>query len=682
MSTLLSFDVFDTLLTRAVGRPGDAFLLLGRRLWHRSLIPCSPEVFAKMRSEAEGQAFANAGGLDSEVNLEQIYAELAMALGMDEAGRAELVAEELRLEAELLRPIAPMVHRLERERAGGARIAYVSDMYLPSPVIKQLLTDKGVALAGEPCYVSNEHARSKESGQLYTTLLEQERIGAGDVVHVGNNSRADVLGARRAGLRAEPFPAGNLNRYEEALSQFAFSTEGLAAAFAGASRLARLSIPAETDQALALRDVSAGVAAPLIVGFTLWALREASRLGLKRLYFVARDGQILHTIARQLAPRLGLDLDLRYLYGSRQAWILPGLNSADEEQLGRIFKSYDFFSVDHLTIEGALSRVEVTPHEFAEPLARAGFHEADWRRPLRHAERQALRDLLLHDSAVGELIMRRAAAARELSLGYLRQEGMFENVPWALVDLGTGATLHRALSHLLEQAAGPPVTSLYLGYTGGRADLPGRLLTYYFDLPSRLGMNEVPGLVTMIEMICSADHGTVLGYKSDAGGIRPALKEERNSAVLDWGYDLVRNTVSRFADELLLDSELVSPWADLRRAIAATLTLFWLSPTGAEAEAWGGFPFEDGWGQASYILRLGPPFRWRDLAHIVAQKDVRHHRHTWKHGSLQRTPPVLRHLLHGLLLTKRLIKSETAQAGLRRLGQGPRWLSQSHQRSA
>jgi hypothetical protein len=35
---------------------------------------------------------------------------------------------------------------------------------------------------------------------------------------------------------------------------------------------------------------------------------------------VARDGAVLLDIARKLLPTLGLQIECRYLYGSRQAW--------------------------------------------------------------------------------------------------------------------------------------------------------------------------------------------------------------------------------------------------------------------------------------------------------------------------------------------------------------------------
>lgn len=663
---LISFDVFDTLLTRAVGQPGDSFLLLGRRVARRGLIPCSPEVFARARSAAEHRAFANAGGLDSRVNLEQIYAELSVVLGLDPSQRDLLMAEELRLETAILRPVPPMANELAAARASGHRVAFVSDMYLPAETIKQFLCDHGIATPDDPCYVSNEYARSKESGRLFETLLSSEQVRAEEVTHIGNNAYSDVRCARVAGLRAKHFGEGNLNRYEEALSGFNFASEGLSSAFAGASRLTRLNFPVASSRERALRDVGAGVAGPLLTAFTLWALREAQHLGLGRLYFVSRDGQSLLEIARRLAPKLGLDLDLRYFYGSRQAWILAGVTTADEDQLGRIYKSYDFMSIDQLTIQGALERVDLAPQDLADQLATVGFSPGDWTRNLDKEERVALRDLLLHNSAVRALIAERGAAARELMLAYMRQEGMFDGTPYALVDLGMGGTLHRALEWVLATVDNQPLISLYLGNTNPTDDIRGEIRPFFFDAPRKTGFREVPGLLTMVEAVASADHGTVLGYQRVGDRIEPLLKEPGNEQVYAWGYGLVREAMVRFAEHLLLDSELVNPWVDMRPFVTAPLQLFWLNPTKAEAEAWSSFPYEDGWGKAHYQICLGRPYRWSDLPRIMRTHQLRHHRHNWQRGSLVLTPPLLRSFL-GLFLLAQTLVSKQKRRPLRQL---------------
>ncbi|NJR75186.1 MAG: hypothetical protein HC773_19235 [Scytonema sp. CRU_2_7] len=105
MTKIASFDVFDTVLTRAFGSPQSGAILLGKKVQDLSLLQYTPEAFARARIDAQIRAFRNAGGIDSQLNLHQIYVELANALGLNEKQRDELMNLELELEAKLIHPV-------------------------------------------------------------------------------------------------------------------------------------------------------------------------------------------------------------------------------------------------------------------------------------------------------------------------------------------------------------------------------------------------------------------------------------------------------------------------------------------------------------------------------------------------------------------------------------------------
>src|SRR3954452_807711 len=128
-SSVTSFDVFDTLLTRAVGAPSSLFILLGRSDAVSKATGCSAEEFARLRITAERRARVGR----RETTLEQIYAELAAGLGLGAAQARQLAECELALERRLSRPV-PGSDRLVKEAAHGRRVA-LSDMYLPESFI-------------------------------------------------------------------------------------------------------------------------------------------------------------------------------------------------------------------------------------------------------------------------------------------------------------------------------------------------------------------------------------------------------------------------------------------------------------------------------------------------------------------------------------------------------------------
>jgi FMN phosphatase YigB (HAD superfamily) len=303
---LLSCDVFETALARGVGSPTGLFLILGQRLTRQGLLRHSPEVFARTRHEANRHARINAG---RGMGLSDIYQELQFALGLTDGERDRIQAEELALEADLLSPIPATVRRIRLARESGMAVAFVSDMYLGSAFIREQLERHGLCAAGDGCYVSCELGFGKEDGRAFRALSETEGIALGHVLHRGNDMRSDIRAARAAGAGAEPFLEGNLNRYEQILDGHAYATAGLASAFAGASRLARLSIEVDEERKAHVRDVAASVGGPVLSGYILWLLLRARDNGVRHLYCLPPHGDILARIARILIGKLDLECE-------------------------------------------------------------------------------------------------------------------------------------------------------------------------------------------------------------------------------------------------------------------------------------------------------------------------------------------------------------------------------------
>jgi len=667
---LASFDVFDTLLTRRVGTPESLFLLLGQRPAAAALLRCGAATFAQCRQDAERRARANRAG--GEITLRQIYDELMPALGLDPVQAGQLLEQELALEADLSCAVPGAVELVSRARAAAGQVAFVSDMYLPAAFLVGLLERHGFWRAGDRCLVSGEEGKAKATGALYHALARQADCPAADVVHHGNDAWIDGRMARRAGLRTVALPQGNLTRYEQLLAAHAAGTEGFAACLAGAARLARLSVPAADAHTAALRDTAAGVVAPTLVGYTLWVLRRARELGLQRLYFVSRDGQILLRIAQRLAPRLGISCQLSYLYGSRQAWHLSAVTDLGPEQMAWIMDGTDFLSITSL-----LARVGLTPAEVREHLLALGLAELDWGRNLDDPQRQAVRRLFAL-APVRALIADRAAALRGRLLHYLDQEDVLGAAAYGIVDLGWHGRLQDSLARVVAGAGGVTPHGFYFGlHRHAATDDLGPREGYFFDQQRSAGFVDLGRrLICLLEAFCSADHGLVVDYENRDGAWRPVLKDEHTGRLRDWGLATVQRSVLAFVDHLAVAESGVNPWLDVRPVLADVLRPFWRMPTPADAAAWGAFPFENDQGGACWAA-LAPPYRWRDLAAALWGAELPlPHRGAWIAGSFRRTPVALRLALRLAIRAGRLGRGMWSWlgAGARHLGP-PRWFT-------
>ncbi len=450
------------------------------------------------------------------------------------------------------------------------------------------------------------------------------------------------------------------NRYEQILDSHSLATEGLSSALARASRLTRSMSSIISGKQQVRRDVASGVLAPLIVGYVLWILRRAKQLRLKRLYFLSRDGQLLHEVGRRLVPKMNMKCELRYLYASRAAWHLPAVTRIDGDTLTWICS---FFESPSFSIRSVLSRISIEPEEIETHLKSIGLTEQSWSRKLTPSECAAVQRLLRDGSNLHKLILQEASKKRAVVLKYLKQEGLLDSIQWGLVDVGWFGNLQNSLVKLLGGEQINPIVGLYFGLRGHSIDERfGKREAYFFDERFGVGLRSINkfrryGLVRLFEAFLRADHGTVIGFRDDDGAVRPILTEERNRELLDWGFPLLSETIGCVADNLCLEPSSISGDTDVREALLEVIEAFWLKPSISEARAFADFPYEMGFGSDSYAVHLTERYDWRHVAKAFwTGKEVRAHGAIWDEASLTLTPATVRFALKISIHSSRRIR--------------------------
>jgi hypothetical protein len=377
--------------------------------------------------------------------------------------------------------------------------------------------------------------------------------------------------------------------------------------------------------------------APFLIGNVLWILREAARRDLKKLFFIARDGQVLLDIALELANKVGYHGELKYLYGSRQAWVPPSLKTLDAAAFDAICPIDG--DVDERTLRLVLSRFDVPAESIESHLTESGFTSRSLDSHLDDEARLRLRALLVENADVRGEVFRIAAENRALVLDYLQQEGVITDDSIGIIHQGTGSTLYNALGALLATVDQAPPHGFYFGL---RADAPdrgfGEPQTYIRNERRPTGFLSTPGLLTLTEMACSADHGSVVGYRREGEEVLVNLAQE-NFAAVDWGFLVVRRVVRSVAAHLAVVPFVIPEHIDLRPATIDGFENFWKHPTASEARVWGSYPFEDGWGEDSVTVPLATK------QHLISVIRPAPHRHWWGGGAQALSRPLPRTIM-------------------------------------
>lgn len=646
-----SFDVFDTVLTRTVSPPSAVFLLVGRRAANL-LNNCSPLQFAHSREQAESRAYDWHGAGTS---LDDIYKQLREILDLSVEQVHQLSQLELAVESDVLYAV-PEVHAAIKDlREMGMSIQFVSDMYVPDDQIRDWLIEHDIWQPEDQLVVSCEQNALKYNGRLFEPIID--RCGSSETItHIGNNQKSDINGARRANIQPCHVTDANPNRYEQILEKHTRDTGGMSALLAGASRFARLHTEVESSHEEALRDVAAGVLAPVVTSFVLWILQQAEERSLDRVYFGSRDGYLLVSVARSLTQALNYSIDIKYLYLSRAAVTAACLNPT---VISETWDGYEQASGKDL-----LARLNLDMEDIAPYLPSEETRTEVMREPITERGKEMLETALfrLHEKSPHQ--SDKLLENRKLFRSYLEQEGLAENKEFAFVDIGWKGTIHGLLNDLLieEEMISDPIPGLYFGLNADQQAYAEHRTAYFFDEYREMGLGDSwpPGTrELMMEMFCTADHGTVTGYRENESEVEPVLEATWGDRMDNWGFPIIQRTVDSYVEGFTHSKDYITD-SDVRAPLGELLRVFWRSPEPREAEAWGNFPREVGQSNEQTVQTLAEPY---DASVLLSFARHGHFAHkvlnaypSWPEASLARSPLWLRRSIRYLLRTRKTAK--------------------------
>jgi predicted HAD superfamily hydrolase len=574
-----SYDVFDTCLIRTCGLPAGVFHLLAERLLGADAGETLRAELVNLRMRAEAAARA---AFPREITLDEIYQRIDL-LPFPGLTPGAMKAAELEIEREVLRPVAGLRERIARQRAGGHRILFISDMYLPSAFVRERLADAGFFHEGDRLYISSSVGCTKHDGGLYRHVREREDASFSDWEHYGDHPGSDVNVPRALGIRARLCRETAWTRDEQRWMEDAccFAEPAIGYLLAGVARAARLSAPGSGT----LRRMVANVVAPLFAPFVFWVLQDAAGRGVRRLYFMARDGYVMHQIAQRFAARFP-QVECRYLHGSRRSLYLSGLQTGAREEMRWLFTGFE-----RKTPRQMLLRLGLTG-EILEPARRDGRFETTFLdAPLDAASYQVLLDALAHPE-VNRSLLEKAGEARRSVAAYLRQEQVLDaGAEVALVDLGWTRNCQFAIERI-RNACGcsAPLFGYYFAvfwhrrYPSGTTPFDALLMPELQEWKG--GAMELEKSAALLEQVFAlAPHGSTLDYREENGRMVPVLAETENPRQVTAAFvEQMHETLFAFAGEYARMPALMRSAAHVARGAGwRTFHRMWKEPAMDEA---------------------------------------------------------------------------------------------------
>lgn len=497
---LASFDIFDTVLIRKCGKPENIFYLLAHKLYPGD--KDKRENFVAWRREAEGRVANNIKG--GETTITDIYTVEGVTLFHDYTP-AQLIEAEKEVEAENLTANPAVKAIIEKCRAEGKTICFISDMYLDSEFLARVLKREGCLTGEERVYVSCEEEARKSTGALFDKVCNY--LHPTEWEHYGDHPVSDVKRAINRGIEAKQINTAYTEN-EKHLADNSKQHGNELSCLAGLQRTARIKLGNAPFTTLA-----ADFVAPAYIPYVKFILEKAKELGIKRLYFLSRDSYILQKIAETEQANYP-DVQLKYLFVSRKALLLPYLHKPSADKFIAIQDKQTLIgkNTEELLLGIGTNRAELK-EKYSTTIGYTKIESVK-------EEKDFIEKIFGTASSYKSHLQELAQEKRTLLNEYFAQEELFDNVKTAMVDVGWLGTTRLMINSILKEEGHKETPFFYYGIRGDV--LNENYGKYYsYNTPQELSTE----LTTLIENYFSASpYPSTIGYCETNGIIAPCFK--------------------------------------------------------------------------------------------------------------------------------------------------------------
>lgn len=290
--TVISFDVFDTLLRRPFIAPTDLFDYV------EDQYKLNDFRFKRVTAEAQTRK-----KYPDQIDIR--YSQIYENLPVDQK-------HELETERRALYPRKKLVDLFKLAKKLGKTTVILSDMYLDKSFIRATLEKYGIV--ADHIFVSGNDQIGKFNGSMFNHLIASLNIFPQDILHFGDNKHSDYISAIKLGIAAVHisneapfFPKLGLGKFTSEAIHHLKSTNRWTASQLGA---AIRDYYEEWKPKDSWEELGASMSGPLAFCISRWIKDNCELNGLKKFVFLARDGWL---------PKYAFD----YIKGDIKTYYLP-----------------------------------------------------------------------------------------------------------------------------------------------------------------------------------------------------------------------------------------------------------------------------------------------------------------------------------------------------------------------
>lgn len=493
----ISFDIFDTLISRNLEKPTDVFKIMQNE--YKKNFNGEIENWVNIRIDAESKARKKSS--HEEITLKEIYD----CIELDKKIKKKLYDLEIQIEVELSSPIVKNLEILNNSIEAGKKIILTSDMYLPKDVIEKILTKNNIKYL--KLYLSSEKKLTKSTGNLFKFIINDLKIENTKIIHLGDNYTSDYVVPMMLGIKAIHLKRNTNIKlknkdickddefYYKCLK--CFLNENI------------------NDSNGYFYNKGYQTLGPLLYGYSTWLKQEFEKENFDNIFFLSRDGYIMQKAFENVS-----DIKTEYMYASRRALIVPTIWKY--EDLESLKKNMKF--PRQVTIKSMLKKMGLDSEKYKDIVEKYGYKLDD-----EILEEDISESNLKFYGEIKEDIYKNSKKEYENLIAYLKKHNF--NGKTAIIDIGWFGNMQYAINNIVSLANMD--VDLYGYYVGivpysEKQDVLN-MKAFLFDKNNEDFYYKEVFFNSLFELIFSAQHGSVKKYTDDVDKIEFYPYEYENS---------------------------------------------------------------------------------------------------------------------------------------------------------
>ena len=530
-ASAVSFDIYDTMITRCIGNSYNVFYYLEDVLIEKYGNQYNNFALKRIESEVRARRYS----LQEEVTIMEIYQYLNIE------DRYSILDIEKKIELDFSEPNLDIKEIYDLCISLNKKIIFCSDMYLDAKTMQKILKKCGYGQYNE-LLLSSDLRHTKKTGNIFADLILKSGCSPKNIIHIGDNIRSDYYNAKKYGIKAYLYKRNQL--YLKGSTKY------------NAAHVLYGNMPNSFSNKYYWEQIGKYSLGNFLFGFSKWLISELEDNNYDHIFFLSRDGWIMLEAIKELGSD-SLISKCKYLYASRRSLIVPTLFMYD----GFEARIKAMFWKKHFTIKDFVENFGL---EYEKCKSIISCITTDYNYMYERAEmlnNEVLKKVykLLEDSITDNSIKE-----HKLIIKYLKQEKFEGNV--AIVDTGWFGNLQNAIIHNIRKSdIDAKVTGYYIGIRDKCKYFNSQKMKafLYCGMEQHDNQRLESKATAIIEAFFSHNEGSTKCYEDIGSRITPVLKKLESTTNQKRILDVIQNEAInriRFLDRItLLDEVVISP---------------------------------------------------------------------------------------------------------------------------